>query len=136
MRMQKNVAPIIKKIWVAVRSQSGVDDVNESHSTYFMSALRRMKSATIVRSKDTTRMCKSKRQEASRTEGKFYRKSNASVHHTCEEQKFEDPASSEETKYYVEQIATVEKVHHIGSKAEFHDIKINGHDIRMQNDTG
>ena len=46
-----------------------------------------------------SRMCKSKRQEASRTEGKFYRKSNASVPHTCEEQEFEDPASSEETKY-------------------------------------
>ena len=38
--------------------------------------------------------------------------------------------------YYVEQIATVEEVHHIGSKAEFHDIKINGNDVRMQNDTG
>ena len=32
-----------------------------------------------------SRMCKAKRQEASRTEGKTYRKSNASVHHTCEE---------------------------------------------------
>ena len=42
-------------------------------------------------------MDKPKRQEASRTEGKTYRKSNASVHHTCEEQEFEDPGSSEET---------------------------------------
>ena len=81
-------------------------------------------------------MCKAKRQEASRTQGKTYRKSNGSVHHTCEEQEFEDHASSEETMYYVEQIATVEEVHHIGSKAEFHDIKINGHDVRMQKDTG
>ena len=56
-------------------------------------------------------MCKAKRQEASRTEGKIYRKSNAYalVHHTCEEQEFEDPAPSEETIYYVEQIATVEE---------------------------
>ena len=38
--------------------------------------------------------------------------------------------------YYAEQVATVEEVHHIGSKAEFHSIKINGHDVRMQNDTG
>ena len=38
--------------------------------------------------------------------------------------------------YYVEQIATVEEIHHIGSKTEFHYIKINGHDVRMQNDTG
>ena len=37
--------------------------------------------------------------------------------------------------YCVEQIATLEKVHSIGSKAEFHDININGHDVRMQNDT-
>ena len=42
-------------------------------------------------------MCKAKRQEASRTERKTYQKSNASVHHTCEEQEFADPASSEET---------------------------------------
>ena len=66
----------------------------------------------------SSRMCKAKRQETSRTEGKTYRKSNASVHHTCEKQEFEDPASSEETMHYVEQIATVEEVHHIGSKAE------------------
>ena len=38
--------------------------------------------------------------------------------------------------YYAEQVATVEEVHHIGSTAEFHSIKINGHDVRMQNDTG
>ena len=38
--------------------------------------------------------------------------------------------------YYVEQIATVEEVHHFGCKAEFHSIKIKGHDVRMQNDTG
>ena len=44
-----------------------------------------------------SRMSKSKRQESSLSEGKTYRKSNASVHHTCEEQEFEDPASSEET---------------------------------------
>ena len=81
-------------------------------------------------------MCKAKRQEASRTEGKTYRKSNASVHHTCEKKEFEDPASTEETMYLVEQIATVEAVHHIASKAEFHDININGHEVRMQNDTG
>ena len=81
-------------------------------------------------------MCKAKRQEDSRTEGKTYRKSNASVHHTCKEQEFEDPATSEETMYFVEQIATVEEVHHIGSKTKFHDIKGNGHDVRMQNDTG
>ena len=81
-------------------------------------------------------MCKAKRQEASRTEGKTYQKSNASVNHTCEKQEFEDPASSEETMYYVEQMATVEELHHIGSKAEFHSIMINGHDVRMQNDTG
>ena len=83
-----------------------------------------------------SRMCKAKRQEASRTEGKTYRKSNATVYHTCEEQEFENSASSEETMYYAEQVATVEEVHHIGSKAEFHSIKINGHDVRMQNDTG
>ena len=58
------------------------------------------------------------------------------MHHTCEEQEFEDLASSEETMYYVEQIATVEEVHHIGSKADFHDMKINSHDVRMQIDTG
>ena len=81
-------------------------------------------------------MCKAEREEASRTEGKTYRKSIATVHHTCEEQAFEDPASSEETMYYVEQIATVEEVHHFGTKAEFHSIKISGHDVRMQNDTG
>ena len=81
-------------------------------------------------------MCKAKGQKASRTEGKTYRKSNPSVHHTCEEQEFEDPASSEETMYYVEQIATVKEVHHNGNEAEFHDIKINGHDVRMQNNTG
>ena len=80
-------------------------------------------------------MCKAKRQEASRTEGKTYRKSNASVYHTCEEQEFENSASSEETMFYAEQVATVEEVHHIGSKTEFHSIKINGHDVRLQNDT-
>ena len=58
------------------------------------------------------------------------------MHHTCEEQEIEDPASSEEAMYYVEQIATVEEVHHFGCKAEFHSIKIKGHDVRMQNDTG
>ena len=81
-------------------------------------------------------MCKAKRQEASRTEGKTHRKSSASVYHTCEEQEFENFASSEETMYYAEQVAAVEEVNHIGSKAEFHSIKINGHDVRMQNDTG
>ena len=54
-------------------------------------------------------MCKAKRQEASRTEGKSYQKSKASVHYTCEEQEFEDPASSEETMVYVQQIATGEE---------------------------
>ena len=44
-----------------------------------------------------SRMCKAKRQEASRTERRTFRKSNASVHHTREEQEFEDPASSMET---------------------------------------
>ena len=58
------------------------------------------------------------------------------MHHTCDEPKLEDPASSEETIFYVEQIATVEGVHHIGSKAELQDLKINGHDVQMQNDTG
>ena len=38
--------------------------------------------------------------------------------------------------YYAEQVATVKEVHHIESKDEFHSIKINGHDVRMQNDTG
>ena len=47
-------------------------------------------------------MCKATRHKASRNEGKTYRKSNASVHHTCEEQEFEDPTSSEETMYYVD----------------------------------
>ena len=37
---------------------------------------------------------------------------------------------------YAEQVATVAEVNHIGSKAEFHSIKINGHDVPMQNDTG
>ena len=102
-----------------------------------MSALLRMKNATIVRSKDTileNAKLKDKKPRELRWEAN--RKSNASVHHTCEEQEFGDPASSEETMYYVEQIATVEEVHHIGSKAEFHDIKINGHDVRLQNDIG
>ena len=58
------------------------------------------------------------------------------MYQTCEEQEFEDPASSEETMYYVEQITTVEEVRHIGSKDEFHSIKISGHDVRMQNHTG
>ena len=56
--------------------------------------------------------------------------------HTCEEQELEDPSSSEETMYYAEQIATVEEVRYLGNKAEFHIIKVNGHDVRMQNDTG
>ena len=42
-------------------------------------------------------MCKAKRQEASRTEGKTYRKSNESVYNTCEYQEFEDTSSSKET---------------------------------------
>ena len=55
--------------------------------------------------------------------GKTYRISNASVYLTCEEQEFEDASSSKETIYYAEQKnATVEKVHHTGSKAEFHSI--------------
>ena len=58
------------------------------------------------------------------------------MYHTCEEQEFVNSASSEETMYYAEQVATAEEVHHIGSKAEFHSIKVNGHDVRMQNDTG
>ena len=57
-----------------------------------------------------SRKYKAKRKEASRTEGKTYRKSNASVYHTGEEQKFEDPSSSEETTFFAEQIATIEEV--------------------------
>ena len=37
-----------------IGNQSSVDDVDESHSTHFMSALLRIKSVTIVRSKDAT----------------------------------------------------------------------------------
>ena len=54
------------------------------------------------------------------------------MYHTCEEQEIEDPSSSEGSMYYAEQFATVEKVHHIGSKAEFHTIRVNGHGVRMQ----
>ena len=50
-------------------------------------------------------MCIAKRQKASRIEGKIYRKSNASMYHTCEGQKFEDPPSSEESMFYAEEIA-------------------------------
>ena len=38
--------------------------------------------------------------------------------------------------YNAERITTVEGVRHIGSKAEFHSIMLNGHDIRLQYDTG
>ena len=38
--------------------------------------------------------------------------------------------------YYAEQIATEEELHHIGKLTEFHSIKLNDHDIRMQNDIG
>ena len=81
-------------------------------------------------------MCKTRKQDAPRFEGISYRKLKAAVCHTCDEQEFEDPSSSEETMYYAEQIATVEVVHHIESKAEFHSIKLNGHDVRMQNEQG
>ena len=37
--------------------------------------------------------------------------------------------------YYAEQIATEEELHHIGKLTEFHSIKLNDHDVRMQNDT-
>ena len=58
------------------------------------------------------------------------------MYHTCEVQVFADPSPSEETMYYAEQIETVEQVTNIGSKAGIHSIKENGHDVRMQNDTG
>ena len=35
--------------------------------------------------------------------------------------------------YSSENIATVEEVHHIGSEAEFHSIKVIGDDVQMQN---
>ena len=57
------------------------------------------------------------------------------MYHTCEEQKIEDPSSSEGTMYYTEQIAVVEEVHRIGSKAKFHTITVNGHIVRMQINT-
>ena len=46
------------------------------------------------------------------------------MNHTCEEQEFEDPVSSEETMSYAEQIATVEEVRYNESKTEFHRIKV------------
>ena len=133
----KNVAPIIKKDLSRRQKpeQCGRCGRKPFHLLYECPA-KDEKCNNCSKQGHYSRMCKAKRQEASRTEGKTYRKSNASVHHICEEQEFEDPASSEETMYYVEQIATVKIVHHIGSKAEFHSIKINGRDIRMQNDTG
>ena len=73
-----------------------------------------------------SRMCKNKKLR----ELKEKRKSNASVYHTCEEREIEASYASEGTMFYAEQIATVEEVHHIGSKAEFHSIKLNGHDVR------
>ena len=103
-----------------------MDDVDESHSIYFMSALPRMKSATLVRSKDTIPKCAKLKDKKPRELRKTYRKSNASVYHTCEEQEFENSASSEETMSYAEQVTTVEEVHQIGSKAEFPSIKKNG----------
>ena len=58
------------------------------------------------------------------------------MYHTCEEHEFGDLSSSEITMYYAEQTATLVEVHHIESKAEFHSIELNGHYVRMQNDTG
>ena len=57
----------------------------------YMKALLRMKGVTFVRSKDITIECANlKTTRISRTEGKFYPKSNASLYHSCEEHKFEN----------------------------------------------
>ena len=62
-------------------------------------------------------MCKNKKPREQMW--KKSQKSNASVYHACEEHKSEDPFSSEETMYYAEQVATVEKVITLEAKLLF-----------------
>ena len=88
--------------------------------THFMSALQRMKSVTIVRNKDTTPESANIKEKPDQMRGKPIK--NQLHQCTCEGQEFE------ETMYYAEQIATVEEVRHIKSKAKLHSIKVKGHD--------
>ena len=99
-----------------------------SHSLYFLSALLRMKCVTIGQNKD-----KLKNKKLRELRRKRIRKQ---MHQCTRLVKNNNPSWSEETMFYAEQIATVEDVHHTGSKAEFHSIKLNCHGARMQNHIG
>ena len=67
------------------------------------------------------RMCKAKRQEASLTEVNPIENETPQCNIYLKNKK---------TMFYAEQIAPVEEIHHIGSKTDFHSIKLNGHDIQ------
>ena len=122
-----------KKVWVAVKSQSIVVAVDESHSTWFMSALLTLNSVTFVRSQGCAKL-KNKSREL---RGKRIEIKCISVPCLWRTRVVRALLIRKKKQmYYAGQIATVEVVLHIGCKAEIQNINLNGHDVRMQNDTG
>ena len=100
--------------------------MDESHSIYFMSALPRMKSATIVRSKDTIPECaKLKDKRPRELRGKPIKNQMHQCTILVKNKNSKIPPR-------LRKPCIIRKP----SQAEFHSIKINDHDVRMQNDTG